>query len=176
MCSAAPRQTAQSTVFPRAVDAKSFSARARSVASAQKFPLLCTPCHGEKAELSRRPSSRTGTASHVVRLFQHASRRGCPRGVASSVITRQRPSRHPTIHQRHETCSSVSGWSLGAALHLLPAVIDERHLRRPRRQPRSESVCYERSDSAAYVLTRDSANDITITQMFITLAIMLEVY
>ena len=30
--------------------------------------------------------------------------------------------------------------------------------------------------SAAYVLTRDSANDITITQMFITLAIMLEVY
>ena len=30
--------------------------------------------------------------------------------------------------------------------------------------------------SAAYVLKRDSANDITITQMFITLAIMLEVY
>ena len=29
---------------------------------------------------------------------------------------------------------------------------------------------------AAYVLKRDSANDITITQMFITLAIMLEVY
>ena len=27
-----------------------------------------------------------------------------------------------------------------------------------------------------YVLKRDSANDITITQMFITLAIMLEVY
>ena len=27
--------------------------------------------------------------------------------------------------------------------------------------------------SAAYVLKRDSANDITITQMFITLAIML---
>ena len=31
-------------------------------------------------------------------------------------------------------------------------------------------------DSAAYVPKRDSANDITITQMFITLAIMLEVY
>ena len=30
--------------------------------------------------------------------------------------------------------------------------------------------------SAAYVLKRDSANDITITQMFITLAVMLEVY
>ena len=30
--------------------------------------------------------------------------------------------------------------------------------------------------SAAYVLKRDSADDITITQMFITLAIMLEVY
>ena len=30
--------------------------------------------------------------------------------------------------------------------------------------------------SAAYVLKRDSATDITITQMFITLAIMLEVY
>ena len=30
--------------------------------------------------------------------------------------------------------------------------------------------------SAAYVLKRDSANDITITQMFITLAIILEVY
>ena len=37
---------------------------------------------------------------------------------------------------------------------------------------------YERllSLSAAYVLKRDSATDITITQMFITLAIMLEVY
>ena len=30
--------------------------------------------------------------------------------------------------------------------------------------------------SLLYVLKRDSANDITITQMFITLAIMLEVY
>ena len=36
--------------------------------------------------------------------------------------------------------------------------------------------CYGPTSSAAYVLTRDSANDITITQMFITLAIMLEVY
>ena len=32
------------------------------------------------------------------------------------------------------------------------------------------------SGSAAYVLKRDSATDITITQMFIALAIMLEVY
>ena len=32
------------------------------------------------------------------------------------------------------------------------------------------------SSSAACVLKRDSATDITITQMFITLAIMLEVY
>ena len=30
--------------------------------------------------------------------------------------------------------------------------------------------------SAAYVLKRDSATDIAITQVFITLAVMLEVY
>ena len=38
-----------------------------------------------------------------------------------------------------------------------------------------DPACSQNS-SAAYVLKRDSANDITITQMFITLAIMLEVY
>ena len=37
-------------------------------------------------------------------------------------------------------------------------------------------ICAQDTCSAAYVLKRDSANDITITQMFITLAIMLEVY
>ena len=40
----------------------------------------------------------------------------------------------------------------------------------------SQASHYHTTRSAAYVLKRDSANDITITQMFITLAIMLEVY
>ena len=42
--------------------------------------------------------------------------------------------------------------------------------------PQSPHSACMQQNSAAYVLKRDSANDITITQMFITLAIMLEVY
>ena len=51
------------------------------------------------------------------------------------------------------------------------------HLRLSGSQSLSIVTNHKRTESsAAYVLKRDSAIDITITQMFITLAIMLEEY
>ena len=66
----------------------------------------------------------------------------------------------------------ASGTSRGPFLPLVsPVVADSNRI-----VTLDEMITFNLMNSAAYVLKRDSATDITITQMFITLVIMLEVY